>query len=197
MTRHRWLIAVALTMATLTAACSTSSDPKKNPNSSADSTSSSPSGSTSAPQSSSSSSPVVTPPSIEQTVQAAWVNYWKVSVDVTDYPRAQWKSRIAAVSVDPIYTELINAVRVQYDKLGEIGYGYIESRPYWPKPPTASTKSVVMGDCFDGSHTGAKIKKTGKVKTVGEPRTNVHVTLVLGADRKWRVMQIEYLKASC
>ena len=125
------------------------------------------------------------------------MNYWKVSLALTKYPRSEWPTRVEGIAVDPIYGELLNSVRVQQDKLGEIGYGYVTSHPYWPTPPTAFSKTVVMGDCFDGSHAGTKLAKTGKVKTVGKTHTNIHATLVKGDDGKWRVHQIDYLKASC
>ena len=54
-----------------------------------------------------------------------------------------------------------------------------------------------MADCFDGSHAGTKVAKTGKTKTVGQPRTNTRVTFVKGPDARWRIAQIQYLKASC
>lgn len=145
----------------------------------------------------SSSTPVVTTASVEQSVGAAWLNYWKVSLALTTHPRPQWPARVKAVAVDPIYTQLLNSIRLQQDKLGQVGYGYVISHPYWPTPPDASSKRVVMGDCFDGSHAGTKIAKTGQVKTVGKTNTNIHATLVKGQDGSWRVEQIQYLKASC
>lgn len=198
---HRNLSFVGmLLICTLTAAaCSSSGSPRRlaspsdpvTPPSSSSAVSSTPISGSSSP------TPTVTTRSIEQTILGSWLNYWKVSLALTQHPRSEWPTRVKAIAVDPIYGELLNSIRVQQDKLGEVGYGYVTSHPYWPTPPTASSKSVVMGDCFDGSHAGTKLAKTGKVKTVGKTRTNIHATLVLGADGKWRVHQIEYLKASC
>lgn len=200
--RRRLFVAALLSAAALIAACTSSSDPKNKPNSSPDS----PSVASSSPTPINPSSPLTpssqtttmsTTATVEQAVQDAWLNYWKVSLALAKYPRAGWPARVKAISVNPIYTELLNSIRVQQDKLGQVGYGYVISHPYWPKPPTTTTKSVVMGDCFDGSHAGTKLSTTGKVKTVGKPQTNIHATLVKGVDDKWRVNQIQYLKTSC
>ena len=202
-----WARPFALVIATavvvgVSAACSSSSSPAKSVSPSDPAV---PSVSSTAPATGSettrsspnSDSPSTTTTSIQQTVDSAWLNYWKVSLALTKHPRTEWPSRVKAVAVDPIYAQLLNSIRVQQDKLGQVGYGYVISHPYWPTPPTASSSRVVMGDCFDGSHAGTKLAKTGQVKTVGKQRTNIHATLVKGQDGKWRVHQIEYLKASC
>lgn len=116
---------------------------------------------------------------------------------LNSYPQAKWPSTVAAVAVEPIYGEVLNSVRTEQEKLGVVGFGYVVSHPYWPAAVTIGAKKIVMGDCLDGSHGGSKVAKTGKTKTVGKARTNIHATLVQGSDAKWRVMQIEYLKASC
>jgi hypothetical protein len=188
-------LGVLLTACTGSGSSTHSTSPTDHPRSSSNSaTTSDPSTTT---PTTSSSTPVVTTASVERTVGAAWLNYWKVSLALTTHPRSQWPMRVKAVAVDPIYTELLNSIRVQQDKLGQVGYGYVISHPYWPTPPAAAAKTVVMGDCFDGSHAGTKLAKTGQVKTVGKTHTSIHATLVKGQDGKWRVHQIEYLKTSC
>lgn len=202
MDRARRLSASVMLLAgVLLGACSGGNSPQSSA-SPTPSTTSSPSTSASTPSSDPASStqstnPVVTTTIVEQTIDNAWLNYWKVSLTLTKYPRAQWPARVKAIAIDPIYGELLNSIRVQQDKLAQVGYGYVISHPYWPTPPTATAKTVVMGDCFDGSHAGTKVAKTGQVKTVGKTHTNIHATLVKGQDSKWRVHQIEYLKASC
>lgn len=198
--RLSWGIALLL-VGVLLAACSSSGSPKHSTSPSDPLQSTSTSVAISDPSTStpvtSSSTPVITTATVEQTVGAAWLNYWKVSLALTTHPRIQWPMRVQAVAVDPIYGELLNSIRVQQDKLGQVGYGYVISHPYWPKPPAASSKTVVMGDCFDGSHAGTKLAKTGQVKTVGKKSSNIHATLVKGQGGTWRVQQIQYLKSTC
>ena len=201
MDRHRLRsAAVLLVAAMLLAACSGgSSGSSRSPSVSGSpgSTSSSTTPTSDPPSSTQSSSPVVTTAAVEQIIDRAWLNYWTVSLALTKHPRAQWPTLVRAIAIDPIYGELLNSIRVQQDKLGQVGYGYVISHPYWPTPPTSSATTVVMGDCFDGSHAGTKLAKTGEIKTVGKNHTNIHATLVKGQDGTWRVHQIQYLKASC
>lgn len=138
----------------------------------------------------------MTTQSIEQSAQSVWLAFWRLSVSLASTPEAQRPVKVAAVAVDPIYSQVLNSVRGQL-AAGLLPFGYIVSRPTWPTPPTTSTRRAVMADCFDGSHAGAKVATTGTTKTVGEPRTNVRVTFVKGHDSKWRIEQIQYLKASC
>lgn len=191
--------AVAVTVVLLVASCSSSGDDTERVLSpSPSSTIGTPSTDASVPDATPSpTTSEATTFSVEHNIQRAWLNYWKVSLTLTDHPRTEWAVRVREISVDPIYTELLNSIRVQQDKLGEVGYGYVVSHPYWPTPPTTASRMAVMGDCFDGSHAGTKVATTDKVKTVGKTHTNIHATLVKGVDGKWRVNQIQYLKASC
>ena len=191
--RPKAIVAAALTVVALAAAACSSSSTAPNGSSSA-SDPSSPRVSSSA---STSSDPTVTTASVEQVVQAAWLNYWKVALSFESTASANdWPQAVAAVAVNPIRNQLIlGASKDRLENL--VGYGYIVSRPYWPTAAEAHSQKVVMGDCFDGTRAGLKFKKTGRTHSVGTPRTNVHATLVKGADGKWRVEQIEYLKASC
>lgn len=194
--RRRMIAAFALSLVAFSSAACSSSDPARSSSPPADpSTPSSSQSSTVSPPSS--SAPVVTTASIEQTVQKAWLGYWKVALSFESaFNASQWSKAIDGVAVNPIRNQLVvGASKDRAENL--VGYGYIVSRPYWPTPPSAGSETVVMGDCFDGTHAGLKFKTTGKTHSVGTPRTNVHATLVKGADDKWRVEQIEYLKASC
>lgn len=161
------------------------------PPATASSTSATPSTSASA------TDPGVVQQQIEQSAQAAWLAYWKVSLSLGSKPRTQWTTLAATVAVNPIYAQLLNSVRVQLDQQGLVGYGFIVSRPSWTTPPKPGVSTATMNDCFDGSHAGSKVVTTGKKRTVGEPRTNVRVTFTRGTDEKWRVKQIQYLAASC
>lgn len=197
---RRTLIAATLAVATLTAACSSSSSPKHDPTSPPDPTSttsttgSSPASTSTAASTSSSAATTAT---VEQAAQSTWLNFWRVSLSLGTYPQVQWPKRVAAVTVEPSYSQVLNSVRGQLVGQGEVGYGYIVSHPSWPTPPKADAKALVMADCYDGTHAGSKVLKTGKQRTVGKARTNVRVTMTLGADGKWRVKQTVYLKASC
>lgn len=194
--------AALLTAGVLAAGCSasgsgggggghkTTDPPSSSPASSSSSTSTGPS------PSASTTDPAVVQAQTEQTIQNAWLNFWKVSLSVAGSPAKEWPAKVAAVAVEPSYGEVINSVRTQL-AAGLKGYGYIVSRPTWPAAPATGAKTAVMADCYDGSHAGSLVVKTGKKQTVGQPRTNVRVTFALGADGKWRVKQAEYLKASC
>lgn len=148
--------------------------------------------------SSSSPSSGQTTSAIEAIIERSWANYWKVTLSLEGVPEAARPAMVHRIAVDPIYGQLINAVRAQADD-GYVGYGVVRTRPTWPASPvvTANSKSAVMNDCFDGSHAGLRVKRTGVIHTRGTPRTNVKVTFARGRDKVWRVRQIEYLKPSC
>lgn len=129
-------------------------------------------------------------------MEGVWLSFWRLSVALGTTPESQRPAKVSAVAVDPIYGEVLNSIRGEL-AAGLMPFGFIVSRPSWPTTPAAGAKRAVMADCFDGTHAGAKVAKTGQTRTVGKPRTNVRVTFVRGNDSHWRIQQIEYLKASC
>lgn len=150
------------------------------------------------PSTTQSSTPTAsTTASIEAAAQSTWLNFWKVALALGTTPKSQWPSLVASVAVEPSYSEVVNSVRGQLQGQGEVGYGYVVSHPSWPNPPKPGATTLVMADCYDGSHAGSKVLKTGKIRTVGKARTNARVTMTLGADGKWRVKQTKYLAPSC
>lgn len=199
-TSRRRLVVVLGAVLALTAACSSSSSPHRStsPTDPIPSSTSALSSTSSTPTSTTPTSSTPSPDAIKAEVEGVWLNYWKVTLSLENVPEASRPGLVHRIAVDPIYGELINSIRAQADD-GYVGYGFVRTRPTWPAAPpvTATSKSAVMNDCFDGSHAGLKDKRTGAIHTRGTPRTNVKVTFALGADRVWRVHQIEYLKAPC
>jgi hypothetical protein len=140
--------------------------------------------------------PVTAETANRRAVEAAWLNYWKIYLSLESaYPASQWIGVVAGIALNPIHDEIIQQASKDRAE-GIVGYGYVVSHAYWPSSIGAK-RSVVMGDCMDGSHAGSKIAKTNMRRTVGTPRTNVYATFFKGDDGRWRVRQIEYLKAPC
>lgn len=130
----------------------------------------------------------------ERAVETAWANYWRTFLSINSHPPAAWPKLVALVAVNPIYGQvLVQASKNRVE--GLTGYGAMQARPYWPSPVAGRTK-VVMGDCQNSAHAGLKFVKSGKPHTVGEPRVNIHATLVKGPSG-WRVQQINYLGTPC
>lgn len=129
-------------------------------------------------------------------VEAAWKQYWEVYLSLeTKYPKDQWKSVVGSVSVDPIYSQVIQQASTYSVEHIET-FGYIVYRPSWPTP-IAGSSTAVMRDCYDGTHAGSRYTQSGEQRSIGEARTNTKVTFAVGTDHKWRVQQIEYLKGAC
>jgi hypothetical protein len=125
-------------------------------------------------------------------VEAAWAHYWSVYETFdTKVPKSRWDQVIAAIAVDPIRSQILNAARSNLI-IGVVGYGYVVNHPFW-RTPINGRSTAVMGDCMDQSHYGSMFAKTGQKRTVGVAHDNTRATLVRGADGKWRVKQVEYL----
>jgi hypothetical protein len=126
-------------------------------------------------------------------VEQAWQEFWTVrdAVESGSYPQNQWPTVVGRVAVDPTYTRLISAA-TQFRNSGLRAYGAVMFHPYWTRP-IAGTTTAMMGDCMDTSHTGSMYVKTGAKRTVGKTHDNTRVTLVRGADGRWRVKLIESL----
>jgi len=129
-------------------------------------------------------------------VEKAWQHYWDVYLVLeTKYPSSQWTKLVGAIAVDPIRSQiLVQAAKYRVEKIE--AFGYVVTRPSWPQPIAGRT-TAVMADCQDGTHAGSRYVTTGKQKTVGEARTSIRATFVMGRDHVWRVKQIAYLGTPC
>jgi len=129
-------------------------------------------------------------------VEKAWQHYWDVYLALeAKYPSSQWTKLVGAIAVDPIRSQiLVQAAKYRVEKIE--AFGYVVIRPSWPQPIAGRT-TAVMADCQDGTHAGSRYVTTGKQKTVGEARTSIRATFVMGRDHVWRVKQIAYLGTPC
>jgi len=129
-------------------------------------------------------------------VEKTWQHYWDVYLALeAKYPSSQWTKLVGAIAVDPIRSQiLVQAAKYRVEKIE--AFGYVVTRPSWPQPIAGRT-TAVMADCQDGTHAGSRYVTTGKHKTVGEARTSIRATFVMGRDHVWRVKQIAYLGTPC
>jgi hypothetical protein len=125
-------------------------------------------------------------------VEVAWVRFLDVydAVESQKHPQGQWPEVVAAVAVDPTYSQVLTEA-ARFQAAGLAAYGTSVSHPFWTEAirgkPTAR-----MWDCMDNSRHGSMYVKTGEKRSVGVARDKTRATLVRGADGRWRVKLIEY-----
>jgi hypothetical protein len=190
------VLVVALVLVALTA-CSSKSSPS--PSSSPSSTTG-PTVTPTDPATSSSTAPNTISPTSQnpsadeaatrQAVETAWRSYWTVYDTLLSKPQSSWPATVAAVAVDPIYSQLITQDRA-YAKSGIGSYGAVVLHPYWTTPVGGKSTANLM-DCQDDSQAGSLDLKTGAKRTVGKKDNLVEGTLVRGTGGTWRVQQLTY-----
>jgi hypothetical protein len=128
-------------------------------------------------------------PDIEQ----AYAEFWAVGNKVVHDDPATWNLELAAVSVDPQLTRMLDNLNTLRSRLVTV---YGETREHVTKIDVEGDAATVS-DCQDASGTGQADAKTGEHRTVGVPRSPVSARMQRGADGKWRVADVSYPKGGC
>lgn len=124
-------------------------------------------------------------------IEAQWMRYWRLYIDIVEMPEAVRPSAADAVAVDPTYSNLLKYADYFNDN-GRQNYGTVKHRLSWMEPISGASQAV-LSDCQDQSHFGASDAKSGKKLSVGVVRDNIKANFIKGQDGVWRISDIYYL----
>ena len=138
--------------------------------------------------------PSVTPVSDDAAIEAVYRRFWPVLTSFNREPESQWRSVLGRVAADPQLSFAI-AVTRQQRRDGITQYGVASPRA--PKVTLTGNGRAGVKDCVDFSRTGQADARTHAPRTVGVARTPLSVTLIKGADQRWRVSQVIFPGGHC
>ena len=133
-------------------------------------------------------------PSEVPAVQVAYRAFWPVLTSFNRQPESQWRSVLGRVAADPQLSFAI-AVTRQQRRDGITQYGV--AGPRAPKVTLTGPGRAGVKDCVDFSRTGQADARTHTPRTVGVARTPLSLTLIKGADQRWRVSQVIFPGGHC
>lgn len=125
-------------------------------------------------------------------IEAQWIQFWGVYNSIVRTPEADRASKLDAVSVDPIKSQVLDAAR-RFKSEGLDYYGSVTTHPYWVTP-VDGMKLAVMRDCQDQSSYGSMYVTTQEKRTVGVQNNSLQAGFVLGDDGVWRVQTFNHLE---
>lgn len=123
----------------------------------------------------------------------AYLRFWSVAYSLDAHPVIEWRSRLAAVTTDPLLPQLLSALQAQHTS-GIREYGQVR-----PQPVTVEVHGdlATVVDCQDASGAGEAYADSGMPKTVGRARTPIAASLRRDADGQWRVSEAKELDSTC
>ncbi|ASR36611.1 hypothetical protein BAY61_18195 [Prauserella marina] len=125
-------------------------------------------------------------------IEAAYSDFWVVSLTIDDKPEETWRDELGAVMVEPQLSITLDAVRSQA-QAGITVYGDVTARIV--SVEVAGDAATVV-DCQDASRTGQADAETGDRKTVGVERNPVNAELKR-VDGQWKVAQVSFPGGTC
>jgi hypothetical protein len=135
------------------------------------------------------------PPSDAVAVEAAYRGFWPLLATFDRrIPQREWRAALGQAMADPQVSQAI-AVALQQQRTGIVAYGV--PRPRAPRVTLRPPGAATVADCADFSHYGQADARTGQRRTVGVARNPLSVSLVRGADGRWRVTRVTYPGGAC
>lgn len=123
----------------------------------------------------------------------AYLHFWSVAYALDAYPVAEWPRRLGAVTTDPLFPRLLDALRAQHAS-GIREYGQVS-----PRLQTVEVHGdlATVLDCQDASGAGEAYADTGTPKTAGHARTPIAASLRRSPDGRWKVSTAKELDSTC
>jgi len=128
-------------------------------------------------------------------VEAQWIKYWDVYINIVRTAADQRFALAATVAVDPAQANLSKSAEY-FESHGRDTYGSVSHRLSWTDA-IAKSGQAVLSDCQDQSQFGSIDVNTGQKLTVGVQRDNIKARFVEGPDGVWRVSDIYLLDTPC
>ena len=124
-------------------------------------------------------------------IEAQWSSFWNVYENIVRTPGNQRPAALDAVSVDPIKSEILDAVQ-RFQSDGIDYYGSVVHYPYWPAPVDGQ-EFAVLRDCMDQSDYGSIYVASGEKRSSGVEHDHIQAGFVRGTDGVWRVQNFQYI----
>ena len=124
-------------------------------------------------------------------VEAQWVKFWDIYINIVRTPSLDRDALAATVAIDPMHSNLLKSAEY-FESQGKDNYGTVGHRLSWLDGIHGSSE-VVLSDCQDQSQFGSLEVASGHKLTVGVERDNVKGEFVRGQDGVWRVHELYYL----
>lgn len=130
---------------------------------------------------------------VRSAILSQYHKVFRVAQKAERVPAGQRRAMLAPYLTEPQLSHVLQGIRELREK-GIRTYGYRELHPY---DLQITGSKATLHDCQNTSHTGQIRVKTGEKLTRGVKQDHYVITLVRGADGKWRVKYVDKGKRSC
>ncbi len=124
-------------------------------------------------------------------IEAQWIKFWSAYQVIVRTPESERQNLADSVAVPELANKMVAAAE-KADREGKDNFGEVVHSIFW-QFDVGGKPSAVIADCLDQSQAGTIDTSTGKILTVGPPRTNMRGEMQLGSDGIWRVKAVTSL----
>lgn len=121
-------------------------------------------------------------------IEAQWIRFWTVSLDMTPYPQSDWDRIVGDFAVDPIKTGVIQTA-AKRELTGVRNYGGPVHKLFW-QLAIRDGNTATIADCQDQSAAGTVNSSTGVKSEPGGSEVNLRGNFVRGGDGIWRLSTV-------